>query len=235
MNRYRLLDLFCCQGGAAKGYEASGLFDVVGVDIEPQPRYPFKFVQGDALEYIAEHGHEFDFIHASPPCQAYSGLTPKKNKPDHERLIGETRNELMATGKPFVIENVAGAKDQLRFPFLLCGSMFGLRTQRHRYFETSFPVDGPALPQCDHSQIPLLVTTASAASRKRRSALGMAPKTVRNAPLAYGIDWMTADGLKECIPPAYTKWIAEQWDCMPFAPGGRALAALKKAQENPNG
>ena len=208
--KYKLLDLYCCQGGASKGYAASGLFDVVGVDIDPQPRYPFKFVQGDALEYVAAHGHEFDFIHASPPCQAYSGLTPKQNKPDHERLIDLTRNALVSTRRPFVIENVAGARHDLRSPSMLCGSMFGLRTRRHRYFETNFKLDTSSF-RCDHSVIPLLVTTASKASRAKRAILGIPPKSVKNAPLAYGVDWMTADGLKECIPPAYTEWIAEQW------------------------
>ena len=208
--KYKLLDLFCCQGGAAKGYAASGLFDVVGVDIEPQPRYPYQFVQADALKYVAKHGHEFDFIHASPPCQAYSGLTPTKNKPDHERLIDLTRDALVKTGKPFVIENVAGARHDLRSPSMLCGSMFGLRTRRHRYFETNFSLDTSAF-KCDHSVIPLLVTTASKASRAKRAILGIPPKSVKNAPLAYGVDWMNADGLKECIPPAYTEWIAKQW------------------------
>ncbi len=217
--KYKLLDLFCCQGGAAKGYAASSLFDVVGVDIEPQPRYPYKFVQGAALEYVAAHGHEFDFIHASPPCQAYSGLTPKQNKPAHERLIDLTRAALVKTGKPFVIENVAGARHDLIHPTMLCGSMFGLRTRRHRYFETNFPltVNG----KCDHSAIPLLVTTASKASRAKRAILGIPPKSVKNAPLAYGIDWMSADGLKECIPPAYTEWIAGQYEQMKVKQDGK--------------
>ncbi len=207
----KLLDLFCCQGGAARGYAASGLFDVVGVDIEPQPRYPYRFIQADALEYVTKYGQAFDFIHASPPCQAYSGLTPKQNKPNHKKLIALTRDALVRTGNPFVIENVAGARHDLHSPSMLCGSMFGLRTRRHRYFETNFMLDTSPL-ECDHSIVPLLVTTASKASRAKRAILGIPPKSVKNAPLAYGVDWMTFDGLKECIPPAYTEWIAKQWN-----------------------
>jgi DNA (cytosine-5)-methyltransferase 1 len=104
-----------------------------------------------------------------------------------------------------VIENVAGARHELRNPVMLCGSMFGLRTRRHRYFETSFQVTVPR--PCDHSTLPLLVTTASKSSRAKRHALGMKPKSVKNAPLAYGIGWMSCDGLKEAIPPAYTQYI----------------------------
>ena len=204
----RCLDLFCCGGGAGMGYHLAGM-TVVGIDIEPQPKYPFRFVQADALEYLKNHGHEYDFIHASPPCQGYSNLTPKKNVGDHEKMIPLVRDLLKKIGKPFVIENVAGAKHALKDPTMLCGSMFGLRTQRHRFFESSFDFDAPCA--CDHSQIPLLVTTASKASRDLRFRLGMKPKTIENAPAAYGIDWMGFKELKEAIPPAYTKWIAEQF------------------------
>lgn len=102
----RLLDLFCCSGGASVGYSRAG-FEVVGVDIEPQPDYPFEFHQSDAIEFVKEHGHEFDFIHASPPCQSQSAITKGTNKgrvyPD---FIPETRAALDALGKPYVIENV---------------------------------------------------------------------------------------------------------------------------------
>lgn len=189
------------------GYNRAG-FNVTGVDINPQPKYPFRFVQGDALDYVKSHGHEYDAIHASPPCQAYSHLTPEQSRENHERMIPAVRDLLKATGKPYVIENVAGARKELESPVMLCGSMFGLRTQRHRFFETSFSVT-PA-GQCDHSVLPLLVTTASKASRQRRFALGMQPKSVKNAPEAYGIDWMGFSELKEAIPPAYTEYIGKQ-------------------------
>jgi len=204
----KLLDLFCGAGGAAMGYHRAG-FKVVGVDIKPQPRFPFEFLKFDAFEYLEKHGHKFDIIHASPPCQGYSHLTPKRYKDSHERLIDKLRVLLKRSGKPYIIENVAGAMPELKDPIMLCGSMFGLRCWRHRYFETSFTLSVPM--KCDHSEIPLLVTTASKASRERRQRLGMKPKTVKNAPEAYGIDWMDFNGLKECIPPAYTQYIGEQY------------------------
>jgi len=178
---------------------------VVGVDINPQPRYPFQFEQSEALDYLRDHWFDFDAIHASPPCQGYSHLTPEGSKSNHAKLIPELRDLLEATGKPYVIENVAGARHELHNPVMLCGSMFGLRTQRHRFFEITFTVDQPC--RCDHGEIPLLVTTASKSSRALRKKLRMKPKTVKNAWLAYGIDWMSFDGLKECIPPAYTEYI----------------------------
>ncbi len=200
----RALDLFCCSGGASMGLHNAG-FDVVGVDIEPQPRYPFKFIQADAMTFDLSG---FDFIWASPPCQGYSGLTPKHAKSRHEKLIPALRERLIKNGKPFCIENVAGARKELKNPTMLCGSMFGLRTQRHRFFETSFQLSAPS--KCDHSIIPLLVTTASKASREKRFKLGMKPKSVENAPEAYGIDWMDFNGLKEAIPPAYAEYIARR-------------------------
>ena len=151
-----LLDLFCCSGGAGMGYYQAG-FDVTGIDIEPQPKYPFKFILSDAIIYLKEHGKEYDFIHASPPCQGYSHLTPKEHKGNYEKLIDVLRELLNEIGKPYCIENVAGAKNELKNPTMLCGSMFNLRTQRHRFFETSFPLVAPC--KCDHSELPLLVTT----------------------------------------------------------------------------
>jgi len=205
--KLKLLDLFCCGGGAGMGYDLAG-FEVTGVDINPQPKYPFFFIQGGALEYVKAHGRKYDAVHASPPCQGYSHLTPIQNKGNHKRIISAVRDLLIWTGNPYVIENVAGARTELINPVMLCGSMFGLRTQRHRYFETSFPVAGAGT--CDHSILPLLVTTASKASRQKRFLLGMQPKTVKNAPEAYGIDWMGFRELKEAIPPAYTEFIGRQ-------------------------
>ena len=200
------LDLFCCEGGAGMGYALAG-YTVTGVDIVPQPRNPHTVIVADALEYLAAHGHEHDLIDASPPCQGYSHLTPEAHKGKYAKLIPQLRDLLKRIGKPYVIENVAGARHELENPVMLCGSMFGLRTRRHRWFETNFPVAAPCA--CDHSQMPLLVTTASKASRAKRHALGIAPKSVKNAPQAYGIGWMSSGGLKEAIPPAYTRHIGE--------------------------
>lgn len=200
----RALDLFCGAGGASMGLHRAG-FDVTGVDIKPQPRYPFRFVQGDALRPPFDL-REFDFIWASPPCQAYSNLTPRDAKINHSRLIDQVRRMMQGAGTSYCIENVGGARGELRVPFMLCGSMFGLRTQRHRYFETS-PRIFQLVPRCDHSKIPLLVTTASRASIDLRRRMGMAPKTVQNARAAYGVDWMSSAELAECIPPAYSEFI----------------------------
>lgn len=160
MNRPRLLDLFCGAGGAAKGYADAG-FDVTGVDIKPQPRYPFAFVEGDALEYATEHGREYDAIHASPPCQGYSVMRnlPWLSGKDYPLLILPTRELLSAIGRPWVIENVEGARwgsRQLAKRGLeahgmkaawLCGAMFGLPVYRHRMFETSFFFLQPSHPR----------------------------------------------------------------------------------------
>jgi DNA (cytosine-5)-methyltransferase 1 len=149
MSRPRLLDLFSGAGGCAMGYHRAG-FDVVGVDNRTQPRFPFAFVQADALEYLAAHGQEYDAIHASPPCQAYSRATAWRGKRSaHPDLIDATRTALLTTGRPYVIENVQEARFRLREPLMLCGSFFGLRIRRHRYFEApSLPF--VLLPPCTH-------------------------------------------------------------------------------------
>ena len=148
----RLLDLFCGAGGAAVGYSRAGFDEIVGVDIAAQPRYPFTFVQADALEYVAEHGGEFDAIHASPPCQGYSIMhnLPWLRGREYPLLILPTRELLEGIGKPYVIENVMGArkgakgltKRGLEHHGLeagwLCGTMFGLPFYRHRLFATDF-------------------------------------------------------------------------------------------------
>jgi hypothetical protein len=128
----RLLDLFCGAGGAGVGYHRAG-FEVVGVDIEPQPNFPFEFVQADAMTYPLDG---FDAIHASPPCQAYSlasGYQGKGARAKYPELVGPTRDLLVQTGLPWVIENVPNAP--IRKDLLLCGEMFGLRLHRHRIFE----------------------------------------------------------------------------------------------------
>jgi DNA (cytosine-5)-methyltransferase 1 len=131
----RLLDLFCGAGGAGMGYHRAG-FEVVGVDIKPQPRYPFEFHRADALEYLNQHWREFDIIHASPPCQFYSRATKMNGtKHNHPDLLQPTIDALDATGKPYIVENVPGAP--MKNYLMLCGTMFGLRVFRHRLFVTS--------------------------------------------------------------------------------------------------
>jgi DNA (cytosine-5)-methyltransferase 1 len=207
MNKPMLLDTFCKAGGAGFGYHLAG-FDVVGVDIEPQKHYPFGFVQADAIEYIAEHGHEFDVIHASPPCQAYS-VTKSLTSNDHPRLIEATRHVLIKTGKPYVIENVEGAP--LINALMLCGSMFpGLRVYRHRLFECNPQIWFPPA-SCNHNYSMPASKGAYHALEKQEyiTCVGNSFKA-SDGRIAMQIDWMTREELAQAIPPAYTKWIGEQ-------------------------
>ena len=196
----KLLDLFCGAGGCGMGYSRAG-FEVVGIDRDPQPQYPFDFHQADALEYLAAHGHEFDFIHASPPCQRYSTMTPKHTRDSHPDLLPVVVEILRKFGKPYCIENVAGARKLLNAPLLLCGTMFNLKTRRHRFFETSFTIFSPAT--CNHSMKQLFVTTKGSNSITAHAG----GKSVKFAPEAYGIDWMDFEGLREAVPPAYCEYI----------------------------
>lgn len=199
----RLLDLFCGAGGAAMGYHRAG-FEVVGVDIKPQKHYPFEFHQADALEYCAEHGREFDAIHASPPCQRYSVSTPPSRKSGHPDLIGATREALEACGRTYAIENVTGARMLLRNPIVLCGTMFGLPIWRHRWFEV-VPAATNLLPPCRHDGVPVLITGTT-----RRKGYKRADPPIAVRRWAMGIDWMVTAELDEAIPPAYTEWIGRQ-------------------------
>lgn len=209
MSTPKLLDLFCCAGGAAVGYHRSG-FAVTGVDINPQPNYPCNFVQGDALEYLAAHGHEYDAIHASPPCQASCTLTKGTNKGrQHLNLIPQTREALAGFDVPTVIENVQGS--DLRRDLTLCGEMFGLRVIRHRYFEVSIPVAAPG-------HVPHRGRVAGYRHGSWYDGPyfavygdGGGKGSVAQWQDAMGIHW-TADRreLAEAIPPAYTKFIGDQ-------------------------
>ncbi|MGW1322020.1 SAM-dependent methyltransferase [Streptomyces antibioticus] len=201
--RLRLLDLYCCQGGAAMGYDHAG-FDVTGVDKEPQPRYPYAFVQADAIAFVLGHGAEFDFIHASPPCQ-HDTACQRIQGNTHPDLIAPTRAALESTGRPWVIENVGGALPKLHDPVMLCGPMFRLDTYRHRYFE---PGGGFTLPQPAHP-----AHTVPQAKMGRPIPPGHYGQFVGNfsgvdhARRVLGVPWMNRDGIRECIPPAYARWV----------------------------
>lgn len=216
----RLLDLYCCAGGAGEGYRRAG-WEVVGVDLDPQPHYPFEFHQADAIEYLLAHGDEFDAIHASPPCQRYS-ITANAHSVQHPDLLEPTRQALIRVGKPYVIENVIGAP--LIDPILLCGTMFGLsaldvdgvelQLQRHRLFETSFPI-GLAPSPCYHDNRPVGGSYKGSRHRKPEHRDnparlgGYTPALVVRGAL-LGIDWMNEHELAQAIPPAYTEWIGRQ-------------------------
>lgn len=184
------------------GYAQAG-FEVVGVDIVHQKNYPFEFHQGDAIEFIHEHGHEFSVIHASPPRQAYSEATPIEIRKRLPELIGPTRQAIESTGRPYAIENVENARRHLHAPLLLCGTMFELPIWRHRFFEVSpFWILSPS--PCLHRGRPVVLHPGSNARKGRGS------ESIEEARSAMGIHWMTSDEIYEAIPPAYTEYIGKQ-------------------------
>jgi DNA (cytosine-5)-methyltransferase 1 len=239
MSRPKLLDLFCGQGGAGRGYLDTG-FDVTGVDLaDHSSRYPAAFIQADALAYLAAHGHEYDAIHASPPCQGYSIATAgnPEARAKHKRMIAATRELLALTGKPWVIENVEQAKSQMVRPIMLCGRQFGLEAvdadglplvlDRHRLFEANFLLDAPPHPKHDSRQVAGVYggsrrakrlegeSLADVAPRDRHAARyerkgGYVPRSIPVQQQLLGIDWMTVKGMQESIPPAYAQHVGMQ-------------------------
>lgn len=202
-----LLDTYCKAGGASMGYHRAG-FEVVGVDIEPQKRYPFEFHQSDAIEFILKYGQDFDMIVGSPPCQAYS-VTSVLSSRLHPMLILATRQAMQKVNKPYIIENVKGARFELDNPIMLCGTMFDLKVIRHRYFECDPPLWFPP-GQCvcsmlythsGHGQTSSFDNGATAIC-----VVGNDFK-VKDAKIAMDINWMTGKELAQAIPPAYTEWL----------------------------
>lgn len=239
MTRPTILDLFCGEGGAAAGYAAAG-FDVVGVDRKPLAhRYPGRFIQADALTYLAQHGHEYTYRHASCPCQAYSISTAGNPaaRAKHERLIAATRELLARHPGVWVIENVEQARREMRDPIMLCGRQFGLVTHdedgepltldRHRLFESNAPLTAPPHPAHDARQVAGVYggsrrakrrdgeTLAQVAPRDRHAARverggGYVPRSIAVQQRLLGIDWMSVKGMQESIPPAYAEHIGRQ-------------------------
>lgn len=217
----RLLDLFCGAGGAAMGYFQAGFPDIVGVDIAPQPRYPFPFVQGDALEYLAAYGHDFDVIHASPPCQFFTQMRASWRaqgvNDGYVDLLTPTLTTLRSGHIPFVVENVVGAGHVLRMALMLHGGMFGLRVHRPRLFESNIllfamPAALVREPIGVYDSRPRGTQhyrTRLNGNGKGRSPMRIA-RTLEEGQAAMGIDWMEWHELKEAIPPAYTCWIGRQ-------------------------
>jgi DNA (cytosine-5)-methyltransferase 1 len=196
----KLLDLFSGAGGAGMGYHRAG-FEVVGVDNRPQKHYPFEFHQADAFDYLRDHGHEFDVIHASPPCQEYSRSLSHLSKTKRPKLITLLRDLLI--GRVFVIENVPGSP--LSNPALLCGAMFGLRTYRHRLFECSHLIMCPNHP-------PHTIPASRAGHYKPETFISVAGNAspIAMARKEMGCEWMDRHELCEAIPPAYTEYIGKQ-------------------------
>ena len=204
MSRPKLLALFCSAGGDSMGYHRAG-FDVTGVDIEPQPRYPFKFIQADAFEFFAKHGHEFDIVVGGPMCRDHTPLTSVAGFTGTGWQLAATEKMFVESGMPYVLENVPASP--LKADIVLCGGMFGLRTYRHRKFKSNIPLTAPEHPK--H-----VILTATKQRRKRWdegwhvSITGDVGTYV--GPEAMGIDWMNGNELSQAIPPAYTEHIGRQ-------------------------
>lgn len=212
MGRRRLLDLFSGAGGAARGYQLAG-FEVVGVDIEPQPRYAGDhFCRADVMEVgvaalLRELG-PFHAVHASAPCQLFTSLH-RATRAEHLDLITPLRPLLDTTGLPYVMENVPGAP--LVSPVLLCGTMFGLRVRRHRLFEVHPPV-AALLPPCTcRGRVASGDLIGHRVAGRVAPGRRMPPRyTEADRRDAIGVGWITARGARQAIPPAYTEWIGRQ-------------------------
>jgi len=218
----RVLDLFCGAGGAAMGlHRAWPEAEIVGVDIKPQPRYPFKFMQADILATGFGLAMDYwDFVWMSPPCQAYTNQG-KVSRKDHPRLIGPMRRVWKEINRcerikgcritPWVIENVVGAP--LEEPITLCGSMFNLGVRRHRNFEANFTLVEPS--SCDHKGREVRAYYGAwgreAFRAKKPGNKDTLRGTLERAPADMGIDWMEWKELTQAIPPAYSEYIARQW------------------------
>jgi DNA (cytosine-5)-methyltransferase 1 len=211
----KLLDLFCGAGGAAMGYYRAGFTEIVGIDVKPQPRYQFRFIQADALNPPVRL-EDFDAIHASPPCQAHTTMSNRWRgagglADERVDLIDATRRMVQASGVPYVLENVPGARKQMRHPFTLNGGMFGLGVNRPRLFEcsvlllapTTEPVTNPVGVYGREPDGRRLWTRVDGSEQRAAS-------TVAEAAKAMGIDWMDWRELAESIPPAYTEFIGRQ-------------------------
>jgi len=191
------------------GYHRAG-FEVVGVDLNPQPHFPFEFIQSDVLALEPAFVASFDAIHASPPCQAYTGMqriNTRAPKRDHPKLVEPVREKLIASGALYVIENVPGAP--LIDPITLCGSMFGLGVRRHRLFECNFMV---MVPQCRHAQSarPIAVYGDHPQQPGDKTYRVNRARTLAEGQEAMGIDWMPWRPLTQAIPPAMTEFIGKQ-------------------------
>jgi DNA (cytosine-5)-methyltransferase 1 len=210
MTRPRALVCFCCQGGEAMGYHRAG-FEVHGVDNNPKmlKRFPFPCHQGDAIEYVKQHGHKYEVVAGGPPCQRWTKAQRIQGN-EHPDLIGKFREVLLTLGKPYVIENVEEARGELIDPVMLCGTMpeFGLHTDRHRLFETNWPLTVPEHTGGGHK------------GQHTKMGRPWKPGTLYQAVGNFsgvefvrqdlGVPWMNRDGIRECIPPAYAEYIGRQ-------------------------
>lgn len=205
------------------GYHRAG-FDVVGIDVDPQPDYPFEFIQGDALHFIdpmhplswQTYFKDYDAIHASPPCQRYSegGRRYPEKQAQYPDLIAPTRDLLLRTGLPYVIENVIGARRELHDPVKICGRSVGLpRLARHRLFETNWTLLVPACVCSSFkpgSTIGVYGDRPDGRQLNSRYPGARAAKGLAQAQEVMEMDWTNWHGTKEAIPPRYTELIGLQ-------------------------
>lgn len=211
MKKPRLLDLYCCAGGCSVGYHRAG-FLVTGVDLKPQPNYPFEFRRADAVRYLLKHGREYDAVAASPPCQKYSKSRHIHSSGDrHADLIEITRKALVQVGRPYVMENVVDAP--LEDTILLCGTMFKLKVFRHRLFESSrdlFLLAPQHHPRHWGETAPRGSYDVGQGRGGFMCCVGNNFDKVKGA-VAMGIDWpMTRKEIAQAIPPAYTEFLGKQ-------------------------
>lgn len=200
-----VLDTFCKAGGSSKGWVDAG-YEVVGVDIEPQPHYPYEFHLGDAIEFIYKYGSEFFIVYGGPPCQRYSSITRTAGtSSNHPDLIAPTRKAMQSTGRPYIIENVPGAP--LINPIMLCGTMFGILEIRHRYFECN-PAINVSPPPCNHHR-PVVKHGRPPDRTKHFHGITGHFSDVEWAREIRGTPWMNQEELAEAIPPHYTKWLGK--------------------------
>jgi DNA (cytosine-5)-methyltransferase 1 len=213
-----LFDFMCCGGGAAKGYADAG-FEVIGFDIEDQPKFPYTFYKWDVLkldpDWIAEKA---DGIHASPPCKTHTTMKRFSSK-HHIDLVPQTRELLIATGLPYIIENVPGAP--LRDPITLCGSSFGLYVRRHRLFESNFKLESlecrhawqtatsPGFwPLAYHSGEPIATWSPVIGIFGGGQGLGEGETELWRKHMK--IDWLSKKQMSQAIPPPYTEFLGRQ-------------------------
>lgn len=205
----KLLDLFCGVGGASVGYAQSG-FEVHGVDLKHGKRYPFIYLRADVLDVLQDEEfiNQFDVIHASPPCQTHSITQHLRNAQGKSTskvdLIPQTRAALIASGKPYIIENVPGSP--LIDPIQLCGSSFGLKVRRHRLFESNMPLKGSI---CNHKEQGRPIGVYGSLNDQIPNG-GKTAETIDQARQAMGMDWAIWTELVEAIPPAFTKYLGDQ-------------------------